>query len=112
MQKERKQIVDINFVKSGKTLSVKIMGRVGEAEADTLKAQFRENKLDDIDEVVVDMADVSHLGSSGIGKLILMYKDISLKNGTLKIINAPDHIFKLLKMLKFDQIFSISDKTF
>jgi len=107
---ERKQIVDIDFVKSGNILSLKIMGRIGEAEADTLKIRFRENKLDNIDEVIIDMAEVSHLGSSGIGKLILIYKDVSLKNGTLRIINAPEHIFKLLKSLKFDQIFSISNK--
>ncbi|MBF0449441.1 MAG: STAS domain-containing protein [Candidatus Magnetomorum sp.] len=102
------QTVEINIFKSGKTLSIKIQGRIGEVEAETLKDRFRENRLNEIETVTLDMADVTHIGSSGIGKLILIYKDIALKNGKFNIINVPAGILALLKSLKFDQIFPIS----
>jgi len=100
--------MNIDITKKGQTLQLTIQGSIGEKEADILKQRFRENSLDDVNEVILDMDKVTHLGSSGIGKLILIYKDITFKSGQLKLINTPPGIYESLIHIKFDKIFSIS----
>jgi len=100
--------MNIDVTRHGQTLQLTIQGNIGESEAETLKQRFRENRLDDIKEVILDMAQVKHIGSSGLGKLILIYKDITLKSGKLKLINVLPSIYEELRTIKFDQIFSIS----
>ncbi len=60
------------------------------------------------EEVVFDFKDVSHIGSAGIGKLLLFYRELALKGGTLKVENSSQTVSGLLKMVELDCLFGVS----
>lgn len=87
---------------------VEIRGDVDEKGAEALKAKLRE--LAALKEVTIDMADVAYIGSSGIGKLLLFYKNIAMQGGKVFLVNVQNDILQLFHELKLETIFTISGK--
>ena len=83
-------------------------GAIDEDGADTIKWQFKAAYRHDIKHVVFDFGAVSHIGSAGIGKLMLIYKDLAANQAELKVVNTSPAIFDLLRIVKLDAIFSIT----
>ncbi len=90
----------INF-ESGK-------GNIDERCAEELKRRFRELNVSYLKEVVFDFRNVNHIGSAGIGKLLLFYKDMALNGGKIRIENASETVWELFSVLKLDTIFTVS----
>jgi len=90
----------INF-ESGK-------GNIDERCAEELKKRFREMNVSSVKEVVFDFRNVNHIGSAGIGKLLLFYKDMALNGGKIRIENASETVYELFNVLKLDTIFTVS----
>ena len=84
-----------------------INGDIDEQGAEILKKNFLALDRSTLNNVTFDFKMVNHIGSAGIGKLLLFYKDIALSGGELKIINASGEIHKLFLTLKLDTVFSI-----
>ena len=57
--------------------------------------------------VVVDFKAVTHIGSAGIGKLLVLYKDLAVYNAHLQLVNVPSPIYKMLCEMKLNGIFTI-----
>lgn len=91
----------------GQTATIRVSGNVDERGADALKQQFSSLPVASLKEVVVDMKDVTNIGSSGIGKLLLFYKSLAVGGGVLRVINLPPHLHDLFLELKFDTLFTI-----
>lgn len=94
--------------KTDNNITFEIVGEIDEQGAEALKQSFKDTVDSNINEVIFDFKRVTHIGSAGIGKLLLFYKDIAMENGQVKITNTPSHIFNLFKSMKLDSIFSIS----
>ncbi len=105
---ERKKAMEITVTRQGEQARFEIAGRIDENGAEALKQRFREINADDLKEVVFDFRNVVHIGSAGIGKLLLFYKDLALKDGGLRIENASQTVYELFKVLKLDTIIDIS----
>lgn len=84
------------------------MPGMDERGAEAHKRRFRELQGSSLTEAVFDFSKVNVIGSAGIGKLLLFYKDLALKGGTIRIENASETIYDTLRVVKLDTIFNIS----
>jgi len=100
--------MELTINTASKRAYVQLKGTIDEAGAEELKTRIRQLHLDNLQELVFDFAAVKHIGSAGIGKLLLFYKDMAPRGGSLRIENASAPIFDLLTTLKLDTIFIIS----
>jgi anti-anti-sigma factor len=85
-----------------------IEGDIDEKGAEILKQRFNELNLAALKETVFDFKDVQHIGSSGIGKMLLFYKKLAVSGGIIRIVNASEAVYDLLLALKLDSVFEIS----
>lgn len=104
---ERKDAMEIEVTRQGEQARFTISGRIDEKGAEALKQRFREVNSEDLKEIVFDFRHVSHIGSAGIGKLLLFYKDLALKEGRLRIENVSQTLYELFTVLKLDTIITI-----
>ena len=102
--------IDIVIVKKEKEILFTINGKIDERGAEELKACFLRLNLSSVKNVIFDFAEVQHIGSAGIGKLLLFYKELSLMGGNIIIENTPETIAGLFKELKLDTIFKVESK--
>ncbi|WP_459916101.1 STAS domain-containing protein [Desulfocicer niacini] len=57
--------------------------------------------------MIIDFAKVSYIGSAGVGKFLLLYKNLVLDDACIRFINVAPDIYSLLMDMKLDEIFSI-----
>ncbi len=88
-------------------LRFSVRGNIDEAGAEELKSRFKEINISTIKEMVFDFSGVTHIGSAGIGKLLLFYKDMALNGGRIRIENVSETVHELFGVLKLDTIFTI-----
>ncbi len=100
--------MEVIITRDGNKARLEIKGDIDEPGAEDLKKRFRELKISLLREVTFDFKEVSHIGSAGIGKLLLFYKDLALNGGKMGIENVSETVYELFKVLKLDTIFSIS----
>ena len=101
-------MMNCHVTQKGDCARFQISGGIDEHGAEDLKSKFNELSMDSIKEVIFDFSRVDHIGSAGIGKLLLFYKNLAINGGKLRIINPSDTINELFNVLKLNAIFAIS----
>lgn len=91
---------------SGKYI-LKLSGKIDVSGAEKLKNIFNLLLEKDHKEIIIDFKDVSFIGSSGIGKLLFFYKNLSVKKREIVLINLNNEIKSLFKAIKVDTLFNI-----
>ncbi|MDA8134111.1 MAG: STAS domain-containing protein [Desulfobacteraceae bacterium] len=86
---------------------ITIKGEIDGPGAEKLKAGFHALDKTLLKSIVLDFNGVTHIGSAGIGKLLLFYKDIAIGGGSMEIVHVPAPIYDLLLTLKLDSVFKI-----
>jgi len=87
---------------------IEIIGDIDEKGAEILKTKLQE--MIQLKKVEIDFNHVGYIGSSGIGKLLLFYKNVAVHGGIMSVTNLQPDLFRLFKELKLDTIFSITAK--
>ena len=100
--------MEILVNREGDLLRFEIGGVIDERGAEDIKRRFGEMNASTLKEVVFDFRKVVHIGSAGIGKLLLFYKDLAIRGGNIRIENASETVYDLLRVLKLDTLFAIS----
>ncbi len=100
--------MNIDIQRQQQQILYQISGDIDEAGAAELKQQFNREKWPEQPVLVLDFRNVTRIGSAGLGKLLLFYKEIAVLDGRIRIENAPDSILRLLKELKLDTLFTLS----
>ena len=100
--------MECKVTREGDLVRFEINGEIDEIGAEALKSRFRELTVTSLKEVVLDFKNVSHIGSAGIGKLLLFYKDLAINNGLLKIVNVSSAIKELFNVLKLNTLFNVT----
>src|SRR5215470_14606781 len=77
---------------------------IGES-ASALRNTMRELAWKRSEQVVLNMAGVTRVDSSGIGELISSYTAITSAGGKLKLLNLARHVSDLLKVNRLDTVF-------
>lgn len=99
--------MDIIQRQEGTRIVLEVRGHIDEAGAEALKTHFHQLNLSVSSEVDIDMRRVAHIGSSGIGKLLLFYKHLAVKGGSLRVTGLAPHLYDLFIELKLDSLFTI-----
>jgi len=91
----------------GKKTIMDVSGSIDIPGAEQLKKALTKVLESDSDEITIDFNEVNFIGSSGIGKLLLFYKNFTAKGGRITIINLNKEITMLFKAIKLDKLFNI-----
>lgn len=100
--------MEISVSREGDTVRFDLGGVIDERGAEEIKRHFGAVSTSSLKEVVFDFKRVRYIGSAGIGKLLLLYKDLAIRGGSMRIENASTTVFDLLRVLKLDSLFTIS----
>jgi anti-anti-sigma factor len=73
-----------------------------------LRSKMREIVKEGVQELVVDLAEVQMVDSSGIGLLISAYNSMRKAGGRLAVIHASAELLELFKTMRIHQHFSVS----
>ena len=102
--------LDVNERQAG---DVTILDLTGEVRLGDSSVALRDSvrKLADVGKtkVLLNLAGVKYIGSSGIGELIANYTTISRQGGQLKLLNLTDRIQNLLVITKLLTVFDSYD---
>jgi anti-anti-sigma factor len=90
------------------SLYFRLEGDIDDKAAAKLKEEFHASDLSAVQEVVFDFHDVTYIGSAGIGKLLLFYKYIVTRGGTIKLTNVPEQTYETFRILRLNTIFTIT----
>ena len=100
----------INKEKIGDQLIVKIKGEIDNSQSETLKKYLTEI-VDEVEStLVLDFGGVSFIGSSGIGKILSLYKTLDSKGIKIEIVNLNDDIYMLFSSFRLDKLFTLRKK--
>lgn len=61
----------------------------------------------DIKELAIDMKNINHIDSAGLGVLIAAKKSVEQAGGQLNLNNVPENIESLLQVLGLDKYFDL-----
>jgi len=59
--------------------------------------------------VLLNLRDVRHIDSSGVGELMSCYTSVRNQGGHLKLMNLSGHVHNLLQLTKLYTIFEVED---
>ncbi|OGQ99399.1 MAG: anti-anti-sigma factor [Deltaproteobacteria bacterium RIFOXYD12_FULL_55_16] len=100
--------MNIETIQNGDQVRIVLQGIVDEKGAEELKQQVARLNLDLVREVVIDCLAVRHIGSSGIGKMLLLYKKLSTTGGAFSVVNLSGPMFELFTELKLNTLFPVT----
>jgi anti-sigma B factor antagonist len=100
--------MEISVTSEADRLRFEVKGEIDEKGAEDLKQRFRELNSASHKELIIDFHKVTHIGSAGIGKLLLFYKDMAVNGGKIRLENLSQTLYELFQTLKLDTIFIIS----
>ena len=85
---------------------VDVSGRITIGEGDRVLRETLQELLENGRwRILLNLAKVPYMDSSGIGELIAGYKHAKEKNGSFKLLNVSDRVRKLLEVTKLDAVF-------
>ncbi len=90
-----------------KKIHIHISGSINQTGAEELKNKINQLDFRQAHEVTIDCAKVTYIGSAGVGKLLLLYKNVEKDDASIRIINVSPDIYSLLMDMKLDEIFTI-----
>ena len=99
--------MDIKVSESEGKLVVRVKGDIYIDQADELLETFNNIIEKGPEEVLLDLMGLKSITSSGIGKIVLLYKELQKKKGVLKIEGVNDTIMEIFKIVKLDKLVEI-----
>lgn len=99
--------MEFNYGHQNGTLNISIIGAVDNENAEELKNKFQELMSKDFSEAIFDFTYVPFITSSGIGKLLIFYKNAVSKGKKMRIKGINENLLELFKSIKLDQLFPI-----
>ncbi len=97
--------MNINTVMDGSKATVAVEGRLETTNAGSLEQEFS-GLYDQVDELVVDCANLEYISSSGLRTLLSAVKTMKKKGG-FKLTNVSDDVMEILNVTGFADILTI-----
>ncbi|WP_425392472.1 STAS domain-containing protein [Ekhidna sp.] len=80
--------------------------KVDSTMAPELKSEFMKLAQDGVNSLIVDMADVKYVDSSGLSALLVGNRSFS-ETGVFVLYNVTDHVMKLISISQLDKVMNI-----
>lgn len=98
--------IELNF--NEKVASMKIDGILNSENAHILQEKLSEVMKSDALLLELDLFDCRNISSTGIGKILLFYKDFISKGGEIEVVRSSNSVYELFTMLKLNQLFTVN----
>ena len=98
--------LNINIRETAKAVILDLSGRItlGEPLAE-LRDSIREALAGDRKSILLNLADVSYIDSSGLGQLISSYATTTSRGGQMKLLNLQKRVNDLMQVTKLLTVF-------
>jgi anti-sigma B factor antagonist len=108
MKKGATQKSNVTTRQLGDATVVDIVGRIALADGsgqlrDVIRVLMEQGKK----QIVLNLAGVDFVDSSGLGELVRTHASVRTHGGQLKLVNPSKHVHDLLKMTKLDRVLDI-----
>ena len=100
--------MEISVTRDAGNARLTVKGDIDEKGAESLKREISALNLAALTEVTLDLKGVPYIGSSGIGKILLLYKHLATHDGQLRLENLNPDVFELFRELKLDTLFPVT----
>lgn len=98
--------IDLKF--EGERSIMVVDGFLNSANANILQEKLNEVLQSDARLLDIDLFECKNISSTGIGKLLLFYKDFIGKGGEIEVTRSSNTIYELFSMLKLNQLFIVN----
>ncbi len=101
--------MELKIIQEESRVRFDISGDIDEEGANDLENSFYKLDMSSTKEIIFNLQEVSHIGSAGMGRLLLFYKDSSIGGGgKIRIENVSETVSELLKIVQLDRLFPIT----
>jgi anti-sigma B factor antagonist len=104
--KENEMNIDLSI--TGNIASMKIDGILNSENAHLLQEKLSEVLASKCTLLELDLLDCRNISSTGIGKILLFYKDFISTGGEIEVIRSSSNVYELFSMLKLNQLFTVN----
>ena len=101
--------MDIKVDESEGRIVVTLRGDIYVEQADELLETFNSIIEKGTQDVIINITDLKSITSSGIGKIMLLYKGMSQQNRKIKIIGVNKTIMQIFKVVKLGKFVEIEE---
>lgn len=92
-------MIEVNIKKDQKSAVAFIQGDIDHHTAKEIREQIDEYvKENQIKHLKLDFSQVQFMDSSGIGLIMGRYKIMKILDGSVKVVNIPEHLKRLIKI--------------
>ncbi len=98
--------VETKISDDGKTLTIKVSGKLDITMYKTFSDSYKD-KIGSVSKVILDMADVEHVDSSGLGMMLVLRERLSEDAQIIDIVNVSPSVAKIFKITNYDKLFNI-----
>lgn len=88
---------------------VRVAGELDLPSAPDLRAGLRQAVESGGDTIVLDLAGVRFIDSSGLGTIVLIYKELQLRAGRLCLAGVQPFVLKVFELTSVDRLVGIDD---
>jgi len=99
--------MEINPRTVGRATVLDIHGQIRGSEVAEFKSFVRTCLKDGHRDVVLNLADVQFIDSSGVGMLIHLLQEVRSQGGDIRLLNLSEDIHDLFEMVAIDRLFQI-----
>ncbi len=100
--------MNIELAINGNVASMKIEGILNSENAHVLQEKLSEVVASKVTLLELDLFDCRNISSTGIGKILLFYKDFISRGGEIEVIRSSNSVYELFSMLKLNQLFTVN----
>jgi anti-sigma B factor antagonist len=99
--------MEFRLAHKDEAVMISIIGAVDNDNSNELKNQFQDLLGHDFTEAIFDLTHVPFITSSGIGKILIFYKNVVANGKKMRIKGINDNLYELFRSIKLDQLFPI-----
>jgi len=107
-KKTKEKAMNIELTFSGDIAAMKIDGILNSENAHILQEKLSEVMQSNAKTLELDLLDCRNISSTGIGKILLFYKDFISKGGDIEVVRSSNSVYELFTMLKLNQLFTVN----
>jgi len=97
----------ISFNKKGKVTFAKVIGELNFDTSEEFKRAFQDEIDKDARNFVLDFSGVLSINSTGLGMILLFYKELKKLDGNLRIVGLNDNIYEMMNLMRLDKLISM-----
>jgi anti-anti-sigma factor len=100
-------MMDVKVADRDGVVAVTLTGGIYVEQGDELLEVFNSIIDKKPKEVVIDLSDLKSITSSGIGKIVLLFKGLQKNRGKMRIEGVNDTIMQIFRIVKLDKLMEI-----